>query len=186
MKIIKKGIKIINFLRRPGKVHCDVEALKKEGMIVGKNFNVQNGCILDGARPWLIEIGDNVVLAPNVHILTHDTSTKKYGGYVHIGRVNIKDNVFIGASSVVLLGVTIGENSIIGAGSVVTKDVKPNSVYAGNPAKFICSIDDYIEKHAEPKLVYKYPRFKKDSISNSDKQQMKAELYHSNGYSGDY
>jgi acetyltransferase-like isoleucine patch superfamily enzyme len=60
--------------------------------------------------------------------------------------IEIMDNVFIGCNSTILGGVTIGNNVVVAAGSVVTKDVPPNSVVAGNPAKVIESFDDYINK----------------------------------------
>ena len=111
------------------------EKLIKMGMKVGKNFGRLNGVILDPSHCWLIEIGDNVTMAPRVHILCHDASTKTFLGYTKIGRVTIGDNVFIGAGSVVLPNVKIGDNVIIGANSTVSKDVPDNVVVAGNPAR---------------------------------------------------
>ncbi len=67
-------------------------------------------------------------------------------GYTKIGRIDIKENCFIGDSVIVLPNVTIGPNSIVGAGSVVTKNVPPNTIVAGNPARAITSVDDYIKK----------------------------------------
>lgn len=122
------------------------EKLITMGMKVGHNFNRLHGTILDPSHCWLIDIGDNVTLAPRVHILCHDASTKQFLGYTKIGRVNIGNNVFIGASSVILPGISIGNNVIIGANSTVTHDVEDNSVYAGNPAHFLCSLSDYLEK----------------------------------------
>lgn len=122
------------------------EKLISMGMKVGKNFKRLHGVILDPSHCWLIEIGDNVTMAPRVHILCHDASTKHYLGYTKIGRVTIGDNVFIGAESVVLPGVTIGNNVIIGANSTVTRDIADNSVVAGSPAKMICTLDAYLEK----------------------------------------
>lgn len=122
------------------------EKLISMGMKVGKNFNRLHGVILDPAHCWLIEIGDNVTMAPRVHILCHDASTKTFLNYTKIGRVTIGDNVFIGAESVVLPGVTIGSNVIIGANSTVTHDVPDNSVIAGSPARVICSLEEYLEK----------------------------------------
>ena len=116
------------------------------GMKVGQNFGRLNGVILDPSHCWLIEIGDNVTMAPRVHILCHDASTKTFLGYTKIGRVTIGDNVFIGAESVVLPGVTIGNNVVIGANSTVTHDVPDNTVVAGSPAKVICSLDEYLAK----------------------------------------
>lgn len=122
------------------------ERLIKMGMRVGRHFNRLNGVILDPGHCWLIEIGDNVTLAPRVHILCHDASTKQFLNYTKIGRVNIGNNVFIGAESVVLPGVTIGNNVVIGANSTVTHNIPNNSVAVGSPARVICSFDGYIEK----------------------------------------
>ena len=122
------------------------EKLVSMGMKLGKNFVRLNGVILDPSHCWLIEIGDNVTMAPRVHILCHDASTKAFLNYTKIGRVTIGDNVFIGAESVVLPGVTIGNNVIIGSNSTVTHDVPDNSVVAGSPARVICTLEDYLEK----------------------------------------
>lgn len=122
------------------------EKLISMGMKVGKNFGRLNGVILDPSHCWLIEIGDNVTMAPRVHILCHDASTKTFLNYTKIGRVTIGNNVFIGAETVVLPGVTIGSNVIIGANSTVTHDVPDNSVVAGSPARVICTLEEYLEK----------------------------------------
>ena len=122
------------------------EKLISMGMKVGKNFNRLHGVILDPGHCWLIEIGDNVTMAPRVHILCHDASTKQFLNYTKIGRVTIGDNVFIGAETVVLPGVTIGSNVIIGANSTVTHDIPDNSVVAGSPARVICTLEEYLEK----------------------------------------
>lgn len=122
------------------------EKLISMGMTVGRNFKRLSGVILDPAHCWLIEIGDNVTMAPRVHILCHDASTKQFLNYTKIGRVTIGDNVFIGAGTVVLPGVTIGNNVIIGANSTVTHDIPENSVAAGSPARIISSLEDYLAK----------------------------------------
>lgn len=122
------------------------EKLISMGMKVGKNFNRLHGVILDPAHCWLIEIGDNVTMAPRVHILCHDASTKMFLNFTKIGRVTIGNNVFIGTDSVVLPNVTIGNNVIIGANSTVTHDIPDNSVAVGSPARVICSVEQYLDK----------------------------------------
>ena len=122
------------------------EKLVSMGMKVGTNFKRLHGVILDPAHCWLIEIGDNVTMAPRVHILCHDASTKTFLNYTKIGRVTIGDSVFIGAESVVLPGVTIGSNVIIGANSTVTHDIPDNTVVAGSPARIISTLDEYLAK----------------------------------------
>ncbi len=61
--------------------------LIKQGMVIGKNFERLNNVLIDDSHCWLIEIGDNVTLAPRVHILAHDASTKMFLGYTKIGCV---------------------------------------------------------------------------------------------------
>ncbi len=124
-----------------------VEVFKKMGVKIGKNVHISNhGVIIDWSHSWLVNIGDNVRIAPNVHILTHDGIMKNYVNYSKIALVEIKNNALLGAGSLILPGVTIGENSVIGAGSVVIKDIPDNCIAAGNPAKVICSLDEYIKK----------------------------------------
>lgn len=145
---------IINKLRG----NTDVPTLVKKGLTIGENVFVNFGCIIDESFCWLISLGNNVTLAPNVHILAHDASTKKELGYTKIGGVSIGSNVFVGAGTVILPGVNIGDKVVIGAGSVVTKDIPANSVAVGNPAKVICSYDEYMQKQKHcMESVEKFP-----------------------------
>lgn len=123
------------------------EQLVKQGMQVGKNFERLNNVLIDDSHAWLITIGDNVTLAPRVHILAHDASTKKFLGYTKIGNVTIGNNVFVGAESVILPNVTIGDNVVIGANSTVTSDIPNNVVAVGSPARVLCSLDEFMGKH---------------------------------------
>lgn len=144
--MIKKLLKKIIYRIRG---EYTVEQLIQMGLKVGKNFNPQLGVELDPSHCWLIEIGDNVTIAPHTQIFAHDASIYSSLGFTKIGRVTIGNNVFIGAGSIVLPNVKIGNNVIIGAGSVVSRSIPDNVVYAGNPAKKICSLDDFIAKHKE-------------------------------------
>lgn len=161
------------------------EQLIKMGMKVGKNFARLNGVILDPAHCWLIEIGNDVTMAPNVHILAHDASTKKYLGYVKIGRVEIGNNVFIGAGSIVLPNVKIGDNVVVGANSTVSNNLESGYVYIGNPARKICSTAEYIEKNR--KRMQNCPCYEEEyttrkNVSNEKKLQMITELQESWGF----
>lgn len=156
------------------------EDLIKLGLTVGKNFNRQEKTLIDQSHCWLINIGNDVTIAPRVHILAHDASTKSALGYTRIGLVDIGNNVFIGASTTVLPGVRIGDNVVIGAGSVVSKDIPANSVAAGNPAKVICSYDDFIarkrqELEAVPSYNEKYT-LRNPELTNEMKKEMKSSL----------
>lgn len=120
--------------------------LRARGMVVGSNFNMLDGVLIDWSHCWHISIGDDVTLAPRVMILAHDASTKKYLGYTRIGKVDIGDRVFIGAGSIVMPGVNIGNDVVIGAGSIVTKDIPDNMVAVGNPARVLHPLDEYIAR----------------------------------------
>ncbi len=124
----------------------DIKMLIKRGLKVGGNLTRMSGCILDPSHCWHIEIGNDVILAPNVHILAHDASSKIFLNYTRVANVKIGNRVFIGAGTIVLPGVVVGDDVIIGAGSIVSKSIPSNSVAIGSPAKVICSLDDYIEK----------------------------------------
>lgn len=116
--------------------------------------NVGGGCRIYinsfGSEPFLINIGNNVTITSGVRLITHDGSTwlvRKDGvRYQKFLPIVIGDNVFIGLNSIVMPGVSIGSNVVVGAGAVVTKDIPDNSVYAGNPAKYICSYQEYDSK----------------------------------------
>jgi len=161
------------------------ERLLKMGMKVGKNFKRLNGVILDPAHCWLIEIGDNVTIAPRAHILCHDASTKLFLNKTKIGRVTIGNNVFIGAESVILPGVTIGSNVIIGANSTVTCNIPNNSVIAGSPAKILYSLDEYLSK--EKQMAMQSPYYGEEytlrkNVSMEMRMKQKNELEGKMGY----
>lgn len=159
--------------------------LVKRGLIVGKNFNRQRGCTIDPPHCWLISIGDNVAMAPGVHILAHDGSTKHMTGYTKIGSVDIGDNVFLGAETVILPNTKIGDNCIIGAASVVSKNIPSGSVAVGNPAKVIMTTEEYLKKNdlkiKESKLYDQSYTFSQN-VSKEKKEEMKKDLEDKIGY----
>jgi maltose O-acetyltransferase len=123
-----------------------LDSLIKNGLNMGENVEIIDTFFFDPSHCFLISIGDNCTICPNVRLIAHDASTKKILGYTKLGKILIKDRCFIGDSVIVLPGVTIGPDSIVGAGSVVTHDVPPRTVVAGNPAKMISLLDDYLIK----------------------------------------
>lgn len=77
-------------------------------------------------------------------MIAHDASTKRLLGYTRIGKIDIRENCFIGDSAIILPNITIGPNSIVGAGAVVTNNVAANTVVAGNPARVVGSLEDFL------------------------------------------
>lgn len=130
-----------------------VKYLKKIGVDLGKNIYIfcPKDTNIDTNNPYLLKIGNNVKITGPVTILTHDYSTcvlnkidnKIYGKskYTSIG-----NNVFLGWGCTILAGTIINDNVIIGAGAVVSGNIEGDSVYAGNPAKKIMSIEEYRKK----------------------------------------
>jgi len=103
---------------------------------------------------WLISLGKNCHIAYGVRFLTHDggslvVSNEECDSFVICGKINVGNNVYIGERTTILPGVKIGDNSIIGCGSVVTKDIPSNVIAAGVPCKVIRSREEYIKKIKE-------------------------------------
>lgn len=103
-----------------------------------------------GPEPYLITIGNHCTIAQNVVFLVHDGATwlfsEEFPSIQKFGPVQIHDNCFIGYNSIIMGNVTIGPNTIIGAGSIVTKNIPANVVAAGNPARIICTTEEYKKK----------------------------------------
>lgn len=136
-----------------------ISFLRKKGVRIGENcifYDVRTTSI-DSQNPEMVEIGDYVRITSGVQVLTHDYSFSVLcsvcGDVVgSVEPVKIGNNVFIGRNAIILKGVTINDNVIIGAGAIVSKDCEPNSVYAGNPAKRICSIKEMYQKRKNKQL----------------------------------
>lgn len=129
-----------------------ISEIRAGGGIVGEDVDILNSFV-DLGEPYLIRIGSHVTIT-GVTLLTHDASTKKFLGVTKTGKVHIGDNVFVGYGSILLPGTTIGSNVIIGAGTVVAKDIPDNVVVAGNPCRVLCSLEDYLEKNRQGMLRY--------------------------------
>ncbi len=143
--------KIKKVMKR-GKVSSEdyADLLRSRGTLVGKGtiFTEPSSIRVDSGYPYCVEIGDYVTVTSNVLILAHDYSYSVLSNVYGIMPQNsykttIGNNVFIGQRAIILPGSQIGNNVIIGAGSVVHGVVSDNSVWAGNPAKMICTLEEY-------------------------------------------
>jgi maltose O-acetyltransferase len=112
-----------------------------KGVKIGKHVEIGYMVFIDNRRPNMITIEDHATVTSMCNILAHDLSMRYIDGTETIGEVKISKGAFIGMNSTIMPGVTIGENCIIGCGSVVTKDTEANSVYAGAPAKKIKDLE---------------------------------------------
>jgi maltose O-acetyltransferase len=154
-----------------------IRVLIDGGLVIGRNVTIAPSVNIDNGYPYLIRIGDNCSLSPHVRLLTHDATTFKFtNGHTRIGKVELKDNCFIGERAIILPGVTIGPNVLVAAGSVVNKDIPPNSCVAGVPARFYAKFDKFIERHQqqiEQGSVFEYLASKLDDMD----KQAKAEIW---------
>jgi acetyltransferase-like isoleucine patch superfamily enzyme len=113
-----------------------------------RNVRILANCVIDTMYPELVELEEYVSLSRGCVILTHWGATEflqaKIGG-PFFGKVHIGKGSILGVNVIVLPGVTIGEGCLIGAGSVVVKDIPPYSIAAGNPARVLKTIDEFIK-----------------------------------------
>lgn len=124
-----------------------VESLISRGLIIGKDCWFGDHVSFDWSFPYLIEIGNNVTVSHCVDFIAHDASLQKTLHVTKLGRIKVEDNVFIGARSIILPNVSIGENAVIAAGSVVNKSIPAYEVWGGTPAQYLCSVKELIDKN---------------------------------------
>lgn len=149
-----------------------VKTAKKLGVKVGEGCSFA-GMPFFGSEPYLIEIGNHVRTSSQVSFITHDGATwcfrqqERYKEVIRFGKIVVGDNCFLGFRSTILPGVTIGENSIVGACALVTKDVSPNSVVGGVPAKFICTTEEFAEK-----CLQETPEYDKNAMMQNKQKEL--------------
>ena len=113
------------------------KCLKMGGVHIKGRAIIYSGVSIDKVAPDKIFIGNNVAITAGTKILTHYLDPNEKGNKFRYGEVHIEDNVFIGVNVIICNAITIGEGAIVGAGSVVTKNIPPYQVWAGNPAHYI-------------------------------------------------
>lgn len=116
--------------------------------------NIGKHCLIAtthfSSEPYMITIGNNVQVTDNVYFHPHGgghVARRKYPDFDIFGKIIVEDWAYIGSGSHIMAGVTIGEGALVAAGSIVTKSVPANTVVGGNPAKVICTVDEYIERN---------------------------------------
>ncbi|MFG3689958.1 DapH/DapD/GlmU-related protein [Micromonospora sp. NPDC047740] len=156
---VRKGFRVPSRVRTlVGKLH-DRWVASRDPVAFARSIGVNiNGQVkfygmsreMFGSEPWLVTLGDNVYITAGVQFVTHDGGTlilrKDHPDLEWTAPIIVSDDVYIGIRAIILPGVTIGNRCVIGAGSVVARDVPDNTVAAGVPARPIRSTDEYLER----------------------------------------
>ena len=146
--MIKRIFKLFSLFRN--RLYTAENYARHIGVNIGKH------CVIEtrnwSSEPYLITIGNHCAITHNVSIHTHGggrTARHICPDFDVFGKVVIEDWAYIGAYSQIMPGVTIGEGALVAAGSVVTKSVPPHTVVGGNPARFICTTQDFYEHNKQ-------------------------------------
>ena len=160
----------------------DLAALVARGLELGPEVYIARGFYFDPGYPWLISIGGESTVGPNVTILTHDATPKLRTGYSVIAPVRIGARVFVGANVTILPGTSIGDDAIVGAGSVVRGDIPPGAIFVGNPAEPVGTTEAHTARHLE--RLRQRPRFHAagPEPAAGDRARMLDELAGGSGY----
>ena len=128
---------------------------REKGVKIGDRCEIYTSASF-GSEPYLIKIGDHVRINSGVSFVTHDGGVwvlrnmkEEYRDIDMFGKIVVGDNVHIGTNSIIMPGVTIGNNCIIGCGAIVTKDIPDNSIAVGVPARVIKTIEEYETAHCD-------------------------------------
>jgi acetyltransferase-like isoleucine patch superfamily enzyme len=148
----------------------------KLGFYIRRGLQIGPDCRLAsmpdfGSEPWLISIGRHVAIASRVTFINHDGGTwvfrdqPKYKNVIKYGRITIHDNCIIGKGVTLMPGVTIGPNAVVASAALVVKDVPPNTVVGGVPARFLKTLDDYAQSCLEATPAYDPEAYRRDKVA---------------------
>lgn len=178
----------VNFLKlRKASASERAELMRGKFYYLGKNVKLFTTHF--GTEPYLISIHDNVVCAANVKFINHDISCFNMARYLglyeytfdKVGSIELFDNCFIGAYTILMPNCSVGRNSVIAAGSIVTKHVPDNEVWGGSPAKFIMTVEDYANRVKAKSEQYPWmPCEKKNSMTEIELIKARQEYFFKN------
>ena len=139
-------------------------------VLIGENVAIRDGVVLFADEESIIDIGNDVLIGMGVHIYTSNHVQGSAEEYVSAG-VGIHSEAWIGANATILMGVTIGRNSVVGAGSVVTKDVPDGEVWAGNPCRRIKGKQKETEDVKQEEIPLYYSSKRREPRSQGQEHQ---------------
>lgn len=174
--IIKKlKNKLDNWRFKHGTPEFRAEFMRTKVAYMGKNVKLFTWTL--GTEPYLIKIHDNVNVASEVMFINHDVSVFNMSRYLgldytldKVGTIELWDNCMIGARTILMPGCSVGKNSVVAAGSVVTKRIPDDEVWGGNPAHFIMKVDEYALSLVKKNNEYPWIKNNKFVVPQGSKQ----------------
>lgn len=159
--------------------------LRALGMHIGEDVLLPDSTFIDVAHCFLISIGDHCGFGPDCLILAHDAQMDEFLDAARVGRVIFHESCHIGARTIILPGVELGPRTIVGAGSVVSKSLPADTVCAGSPAKVICSLEEYLERHRQriaERETFDYAKYDIGVIDEAGRRKMIAAVAERDAY----
>ncbi len=146
---IKQIIRRFYYMRIKGLSYTDylILQMRQSGIEIGERCKIFTHIV--SREPTLIQIGDNVTIAAGTVFCTHDNAAIKVipGKTDVVGSIKVGNDCFIGINCILMYGIELGDGCIVGSGSVVTRSFPPHTVIAGNPARRLCSTEEYAQKY---------------------------------------
>jgi len=153
--------------------------LRAAGLHIGQGVNLPASTWIDTTHCFLISIGDWCGFGEQCLILAHDAQMDEFLDVGQIGKVTIHHSCHFGSRTVILPGVEIGPRTIVGANSVVSNSLAPDTVCAGVPAKVICSLDEYLTRHRErlaKARLFPWSEYNSEALTPQRRQEILAAL----------
>lgn len=178
---------LLNWLRRFRSLYLKLRGgqVLPPGIRVGKGVWIGDATRLDWSHGRHISIGDGATLAPGVRILCHDASCVRRIGGTWVAPVSIGAGAFIGAESVLMPGVTVGDGAVVAAGAVVTRDVPAGTIVAGVPAKPIGAVADLDARRREQMATmpqFQSAEYEQEDLPADKDQQLRDAIANHGGY----
>lgn len=159
--------------------------LREAGMHIGDDVWIPASTWIDTSHCFLIHIGNHCGFGEECLLLAHDAQMDEYLDAARIGQVKIHESCHIGARTVILPGVEIGPRTLVAANSVVSRDLPPDSVCAGSPAKVICTLDEYLSRHKralETQPTFNYDEYDIGSLTIQRRAELVAAASRGDAY----
>lgn len=162
MNILKTILNKIRAMMANRSYETKLKYLRKNGVSIGNRTRLNCSVNAFGSEPYLVTVGEDCLIAADTCFFTHDGGVKVLSDLGYFGEdrmdivapITVGNNVYIGSGAYILPGVRIGDNCIIGAAAVVTRDIPNNSVAVGIPARVIRSVDEYYENAVKKGWLY--------------------------------